>query len=443
VAEMASTGRRLLLILCLILALSTQSSAQLSLGPISLSSIPIIVQISPLANINVIAGVLGGTIVDSIPDASIYLLKLPVFPSLAGSLLSLLGIQWIEVNTAVFVPNIALLNAVTIPGTVAADWYKNQPSWQLIESQKALPYSTGRGVVVADINTLVDYSHPALRGHLTSGYDFIAARPSGSASLYQSEAGYVDQSEAGYIDQTGAGYINQAGVGSINQSEAGYVDGYGILSLPNLTQNAAYGHGTLCAGIIAAIAPGSMIMPLRAFDSNGQSDLFTLGKAIRYAVANGAQVINMSFGTSYPSQALRSAIQYARQHNVILVASAGNDNTSTPQYPAGYSGVITAAATDMFDHKASFSDYGSDVFVDAPGVNIVSAYPGGSYSIVSGTSFSAPAVAGTAALVRSLTWTGVANAIAGGAVNIDSQNPNYAKQLGYGRIDVLHSIKPN
>jgi subtilisin family serine protease len=105
--------------------------------------------------------------------------------------------------------------------------------------------------------------------------------------------------------------------------------------------------------------------------------------------------------------------------------------------------VITAAATDLFDHKASFSDYGSDIFVDAPGVNIISAYPGGSYSIVSGTSFSAPAVAGTAVLVRSLTWTGVAGAISGGAVNIDSQNPNYTRQLGYGRIDVLHSVKPN
>ncbi len=421
--KMATTGRRLLLILCLIFALTTQGSAQLGL-----SSTPIIVQISPLADINVIASALGGTVVDSIPGAFTYLLNVPSALPVLTPLLSLLGIQWLEVNTAVFIPDIALLNAVTIPGTVAPDWYKDQPAWHLIESQRAQKYSTGTGVVVADINTQIDYSHPALIGHLTSGYDFVASRPSGSTSINQSEAGFIDQSEAGFIDQ----------------SEAGFIDGIGgVLGLPDLTQGPAYGHGTLCAGIIAAIAPGSMIMPLRAFDSNGQSDLFTLAKAVRYAVANGAQVINMSFGAPNSSKALQSAIQYAQMNNVILVASAGNDNTSSPQYPAGYSGVLAVAATDLFDHKASFSDYGSVIFVDAPGVNIISAYPGGSYSIVSGTSFSAPTVAGAAALVRSLMWNGAANAIAGGAVNIDSQNPNYAKQLGHGRIDVLHSVKPN
>jgi subtilisin family serine protease len=127
----------------------------------------------------------------------------------------------------------------------------------------------------------------------------------------------------------------------------------------------------------------------------------------------------------------------------LLVASAGNNNTSAPQYPAAYSGVMTAAATDLFDKKAVFSNYGNYIFVDAPGVNIISTYPGGSYSIVSGTSFSAPAVAGTAALVRSLRWNGVANSISGGSVNINFYNPNYVNQLGYGRIDVLRAVKPH
>jgi subtilisin family serine protease len=439
---MATVGRRLLLILCLIVASTTQGIAQLGLGSIppivqnprsvppvvqNPSSVPIIIQTSPSADINVIASALGGTVVDSIPGAFTYLLNVPSASLSLIPMLSPLGIQWFEVNTSVSIPNIALLSTVTIPGTVAPDWYKGQPAWQLIESQPAQAYSTGTGVVVADINTQVDYSHPALIGHLTSGYDFIASRPSGSTSINQSEAGFIDQSEAGFIDQ----------------SEAGFIDGFGgVLGLPDLTQGPAYGHGTLCAGIIAAIAPGSMIMPLRAFDTNGQSDLFTLAKAIRYAVANGAQVINMSFGAPSSSKALQSAIQYAQMNNAILVASAGNDNTSIPQYPAGYNGVLAVAATDIFDHKGSFSDYGSFIFVDAPGVSVISAYPGGSYSIASGTSFSAPTVAGTAALVRALTWTGVANAIAGGAVNIDSQNPNYTKQLGYGRIDVLHSVRP-
>src|SRR5438034_9168631 len=102
----------------------------------------------------------------------------------------------------------------------------------------------------------------------------------------------------------------------------------------------------------------------------------------------------MSFGATSSSKALQSAIQYAQQRGVILVASAGNDNTSSPQYPAAYSGVIKAAATDLLDHKAAFSNYGSYIIVDAPGVNIISTYPGGPYSIVYGTSFGPQAVEG-------------------------------------------------
>ena len=129
------------------------------------------------------------------------------------------------------------------------------------------------------------------------------------------------------------------------------------------------------------------------------------------------------------------------------MGSVGNNNSTTIQYPSGYQGVMGTAATTLTDKKASFSNYGKQVDVDAPGVNIISAYPGGYYSIVSGTSFSAPAVAGTAALVLSysprLGATGTASSITAGSVNIDSNNPNYASQLGYGRIDVLRAVKPN
>ena len=419
-AKMASTGRRLLLIIALLVLLVAQAGAQTG------GTLPLIVQISPFTNITTVASILGATVLDTIPGTQTYLLNVSVIPSPMTA--ALLGIQWQERNAEISIPNFALLDMIAIPGTIAPNWYSNQPAWQLIESQNALPYSTGRGVVIADINTLVDYSHPALLGHLTGGYDFVASKPFGHTALNQSNAGYIDQSNAGFIDQSNAGYIDQFGA---------------LLSVPDLTVNPAYSHGTLCAGIIAAIAPGSMIMPLRAFDNNGQSDLFTIAKAIHYAVQNGAVVINMSFGTPGSSQLLQSEIQYALQKNVSLVASAGNDNTSAPQYPAAFTGVIAAAATDLFDYKAGFSNYGSYIFVDAPGVDIISAYPNGYYSVVSGTSFSSPAVAAEAALVRSLNSTGAANAIAGTAVNIDARNPNYTRQLGYGRINVLRAVKPN
>src|ERR1700674_5593395 len=108
-AKMATTGRRLFLILCLILALSTQGSAQFGFGSLP-SSLPVIVQISPIANITAIASVLGATIVDNIPDTTIYLLNVPLAPlSLTGSLSALLGIQWVEVNTGLSIPNVAAL----------------------------------------------------------------------------------------------------------------------------------------------------------------------------------------------------------------------------------------------------------------------------------------------------------------------------------------------
>src|SRR6185503_3931377 len=106
--------------------------------------------------------------------------------------------------------------------------------------------------------------------------------------------------------------------------------------------------GTLCAGVIAAIAPDAMIMPLRAFDDRGSAYLFLLAKAVRYAADHGAQVINMSFGTLENSKALKNSIDYAKGKGVIMVASAGNNDTSAPQYPAAYSGVLATAATDNY-----------------------------------------------------------------------------------------------
>ena len=416
------TGRRIFLLLALVLGLTIYAGA---------ASFPLIIQLSPTAPVSNVVSALGGQLIDSIPGTGIYLLNVPLVPS--SSTASLLGIQWTELNQGVTLPGFVKLGVVPIPANAAPDWYRGQPSMLLIRSGNALPYSTGRGVVVADINSIVDVGHPSLIGHLTTGYDFVANQPAGTAALNQSSASFMDQSSASFMDQSSASFMDAMGISFLNQSSASFMDG----------SNPAYSHGTLCAGVIAAVAPDSMIMPLRVFDDKGSADLFTIAKAIRYATQQGAQVINMSFGTMQNSQAINSAVNFALSKNVVLVASAGNNNTSAPQYPAAYSGVITAASTDLFDNKAYFSNYGSYVYVDAPGVNIFSTYPGGYFAVVSGTSFSAPTIAGTAALVRSLRATGITSSIAAGAINIDSKNPNYASQLGYGRIDVLRAVQPN
>jgi subtilisin family serine protease len=127
---------------------------------------------------------------------------------------------------------------------------------------------------------------------------------------------------------------------------------------------------------------------------------------------------------------------------VQVVVSAGNANSSTAQFPSSVSTVISVAATDINDKKASFSNFGSTVYVSAPGVNIISAFPGGYYAMVSGTSFAAPIVAGEAALIRSAKPGSNAKTVIGSAVvNLNTLNPAYYNKLGKGRVDVLKSVQ--
>ncbi len=197
----------------------------------------------------------------------------------------------------------------------------------------------------------------------------------------------------------------------------------------------------MVAGILAAVAPDAMIMPLQAFDDHGCGSIYNISKAIKYAVSHGAQVINMSFGIPGGGQTLKNAIKEAIKAGVIVVASAGNENTSAPQFPAAYPDVVAVAATDLNDVKASFSNYGATISVSAPGTNVISAYPGGYYAEFSGTSFAAPMVAGEAALLRSLKTTASNASIDAGVDNIDAANPKYAGQLGTGRINLLKALK--
>src|SRR5207247_1186609 len=137
---------------------------------------------------------------------------------------SLLGIQWMELNAGVTLPRFALCGVssqpvsgrcgvLSVPASAAADWYKLQPALQLINAPRALPVSTGRGVVVADINSQLDYPHPALSGHLTSRYDFISTRRPESALLNQADAGFLEQADAGFLEQADAGFLEQSRAG--------------------------------------------------------------------------------------------------------------------------------------------------------------------------------------------------------------------------------------
>ena len=420
------TAKRFLLVSALLVALGINAAAATN----------IIVQTTNGADINSIAASLGGTVLDSMPGGA-YLLSVASMPT--GPLPK--GVESIEQNTLLILPRFkgAVLSAS--PGSGTLPWYANQPAMQLVRSELARTRSTGRGVIIADINAAIDVSHPALRGHLTGGYDFVGSgspRTRVGATLDQATSSYLDQSTASFLDQSTASFLDQSTASFLDQSTASFLDQSTASFLDS--GSAGHGHATMVAGIMVAIAPDALIMPLRAFDDSGTGDAFQVAKAIRYAVRNGAQIINLSLGLSDQSKTVQAAIAFAAANNVIVVASAGNSDSAASQYPAVLPGVLGVAAADRNDLKATFSNYGESVFVTAPGVNIVTAYPGNGYAVASGTSFSAAFVSAEAALIRSLTANGVADAIAGSSVNIDGLNSSYAGQLGYGRIDLYAAL---
>jgi len=397
------------------------------------STYTIVVQVEQNADLGRVSEALNGNVIDAMPGNT-YLMTVSRWPAVLPA-----GVVSIEADGRTQLP--AIYGAILKSSAADSAWYRNQPSLKLVNLDQALKVATGRGVVIADIDSAVDVHHPALRGHLIAGADFVSKQAPGcAAATNQSSASFLDQSSASFLDQSSASFLDQSSASFLDQSSASFLDQSSASFLDQ--GNAAHGHGTMVAGLLAAMAPDAMIMPIRAFDDNGCGDTFRIAKAIRYAVANGAQVINLSFGVSGNSAALRAAIDHAARSNVIFIASAGNMNTDAPQAPASFKNVIGTAAVDMNDRKAAFSNYGINAQVAAPGVNIISAYPGGYYAIVSGTSFASPMVAAEAALLRSLNTTAGESAITAGTVNIDVQNPDFAGRLGAGRIELLRAVSP-
>src|SRR6267143_827836 len=200
----------------------------------------------------------------------------------------------------------------------------------------------------------------------------------------------------------------------------------------------AFGHGTMTTGLVHLVAPNAKILPLKAFSSNGTGYLSNIVAALYYAVQHHANVVNMSFDLTSSSSALNQAVSYANKAGVVLVAAAGNESTSAPVYPAALnSSVVGIASTTNWDSRSSFSNYGStDVWIAAPGENIVSTFPGGTYGSASGTSFSSPIVAGTVSLMlnakSSLNQNQASNSL--------SHAIKLTPDLNHGRLDAYQAI---
>lgn len=268
-------------------------------------------------------------------------------------------------------------------------WYLKDQKLESVWSNEEYGNTAGEGVVVAVIDTGVDYNHEDLQDNIWTN----SAEVSGTTGADDDNNGYVDDVH---------------GINLIDTNETPMDD---------------HGHGTHVAGIIAmennnvggvGIAYKSKIMPIKAGGSDGTLYSSDIAKGIEYAYKNGADVINMSFGSSAHSALIENALQDAF-NSCVLVAAAGNDGKPTADcplggqnmYPASYSYVIGVMAYDEANSFASFSNWdykpnaNAEYEVVAPGVNIYSTLPNGRYATWNGTSMAAPMVSAEAAILRS------------------------------------------
>lgn len=283
--------------------------------------------------------------------------------------------------------------------------------------------ASGAGVIVAVIDTGIDRNHPDIKDHIWT-------------DPHEVPADLIDNDNDGLVDDV-FGW--------------NFLDGtQDTMELRSSAQTSVAGHGTFIAGLIALIAPNAKIIPIRAFSSDGVSDAFSIAQGIKYAVDHGARIINLSFGSAEDSPVMHDAVVYAQQRGVLLIAAVGNENKGNdiaPQFPANWNvEVMGIAAIDANEHKADFSNYGSNVSVSAHGVNLVSIFPqtnnAPDYASWSGTSFAAPLAAAEAALILESSSRSNARAvIESTATSIDDRNPGFAGKLGKGRIDPLRALQ--
>ncbi|MBA3846050.1 MAG: S8 family serine peptidase, partial [Planctomycetes bacterium] len=290
-----------------------------------------------------------------------------------------------------------------------------------IQAPVAWDASTGsRGVVVAVIDTGVDYRHPDLAANMWINTREIAANG---------------------VDDDGNGIVDD--IHGINGMAGAPMRG------DPMDDNS---HGTHCAGTIGAVGDNGVgvagvcwsvrLMACKFIGSGGSGDVSDAIACIQYAVQNGAHVLSNSWGGGGATQALQDAINAADAAGVLFVAAAGNSNTDQEFYPAAMDRVYCVAATAQNDARASFSNFGSYIDVAAPGVDIRSTVPGAGYASYSGTSMACPHVAGLAALIKardpSLGSAQIAAIIS--SSSDDLGEPSWDRIYGHGRINAARAI---
>lgn len=303
-------------------------------------------------------------------------------------------------------------------------YWDNQWGPEMMSAPAAWDIQTGSPTtVVAVLDTGIDLDHPDLAGQL-----------------------WVNSGEipGNHQDDDGNGYVDDLHGWRFLHEEDGTPDQSPLIDDNN-------GHGTHVSGIIAArgnnghgiagIAWGSQVMVVKVLDQRGIGTYSDVAEGLIYAADNGAHVANLSLGGETSNTILQDAVNYAHAHGTLIVASAGN-TSSAVQYPAACDNVLGIAASTLYDVRASYSCYGPEVDLTAPGSSILSTCEGGGYCYKSGTSMAAPHVAGLAALIYAerpiFGPDQVAQLLTETAQDLGS--PGKDEYTGWGRIDAYRAL---
>lgn len=299
-------------------------------------------------------------------------------------------------------------------GGVANPFPGNDQPWAqmgLVQAQ-SLATRLGQGVLVAVIDTGIDLDHSGFEGRLAAASTWL--------DLVDKDAYPHEGYEA----------VLQDGEWVREPTSAGDY----------------FGHGTAVAGIILQAAPHATILPIRVLTGRGRGDASSIVRAIDHAINQGAQVINLSLGTSRSVRSIERMIDYANGLGITVVASSGNSGNLRVTHPAAtaalsdYVHVIGVGSVDADDRKSSFSTYGANLEMLAPGSGIATLFPGETTASVNGTSFAAPWVSGVAALALGEGIAAPAQPIVDTSAAIDAVNPEFAGLVGTGRLDAHAAI---
>lgn len=272
-------------------------------------------------------------------------------------------------------------------------------------------------------------------------------------------------------DMKGVEWVNEGETNNngIDDDQNGYIDDINGFNLIKENNNVwdDNGHGTAVSSVIGAHADNEVgiaginwritIMPVKVASASGTASLFDIAQGIYYAVDNGADMINMSLGSSTDRDFLYEAVQYAADNGVLMVAASGNSTSSNslvkyPLYPSAYDEVMAIGATTENDEVASLSNstfishYGNNLDMVAPGVNIITAdgENDDGYVLYDGTSLATPHVTGVAALMLAknptLTDLQIRQILIDTTVKPDDMSGDFDQHFGYGRLDAVKAM---